>query len=717
MAVYLTPGFGAGYQGFLPTGLPNVSGKIFTYLAGTSTPTATYTTSAGSVANTNPIILGPSGYIPNEIWQSGGQAIKIVVQDALGNPISTNDNLTGIGDPASIGNVVSQIVAGSNIVVSPGGGTGIVTVSAPSVAIPYGVDSGSVNSVSLTLTGIVAYTDGMIVAGRVGFNNTGASTLNINGLGAKAIINQNNCQLLPGEMSAGIPYIFIYSSAGSTGFSLVGGTDKEIPVSAFAADNTGVVDATSAINSAITAAAIVGGTVRFNSGTYKISGAGLSLNQSAITSGFASNGRVTLRGSSDGNTKISYPVASGTNTAFTFTGTSTAYSGATYGWYTRFAIEDIHLDGPGNTSTNNGFQFTLAATFSLRNVTVSNFAVGMTCTDCIGALFDNCNFMFNASGFYCSAGAAAVSPNALTFRQCAVMYNTNLGGHVVSPVGFSMYGGYVQNNGNTGSATFKYGLYIDSTANTAGQGVGANIDGVWFESNGDGTGNSWADLLFWSTSGGSGANTVAVTVKGCTFQRSEPASDGHNYYCTNCIQWDTSTSTKASLALIGNTFQAFNTYVSSSSRPYVAISMSSTGKNEFVEFGNLYADPINAGTSEKPTWVTTAGTAPTIQGMLRNKAAMSTSWGNFTGSAGGITINQAFNVSSAVRNAAGNYTINFAQGLGNSPCGTITPISTAGYAYFSGATTNSVTIICNNTADTATDMAFALVMFGGDMVA
>ena len=59
---------GAGAQFFDDSGNPLTGGKVYTYAAGTTTPAATYTTSAGTVANTNPIILDAAGRTPNEIW-------------------------------------------------------------------------------------------------------------------------------------------------------------------------------------------------------------------------------------------------------------------------------------------------------------------------------------------------------------------------------------------------------------------------------------------------------------------------------------------------------------------------------------------------------------------------------------------------------------------------------------------------------------------------
>ena len=99
MTVALSPAFGPGYQGFTVGGLPLSGGLLYTFLAGTNTPAATYTTSSGSIANTNPIVLGPDGRPPFEIWLTTGQAYLFTLKDALNNQIGTYDNITAT-DPA-----------------------------------------------------------------------------------------------------------------------------------------------------------------------------------------------------------------------------------------------------------------------------------------------------------------------------------------------------------------------------------------------------------------------------------------------------------------------------------------------------------------------------------------------------------------------------------------------------------------------------------------
>lgn len=77
-------------------GLPLALGKVYTYLAGTSTPVTTYSNAAGTIANANPIILDAAGrctiYIP-------AQSIKIVVKTADDVEVA-EENLDGISSPA-----------------------------------------------------------------------------------------------------------------------------------------------------------------------------------------------------------------------------------------------------------------------------------------------------------------------------------------------------------------------------------------------------------------------------------------------------------------------------------------------------------------------------------------------------------------------------------------------------------------------------------------
>ena len=96
MTVNLSPIWGAGAQLLDNSGNVLSGGKIYTYAAGTTTPAATYTSSNGLTANSNPIILNSAGRVPYEIWLTDGISYKFVLKDSNDTLIATYDNLTGI---------------------------------------------------------------------------------------------------------------------------------------------------------------------------------------------------------------------------------------------------------------------------------------------------------------------------------------------------------------------------------------------------------------------------------------------------------------------------------------------------------------------------------------------------------------------------------------------------------------------------------------------
>jgi hypothetical protein len=97
MSVFLSPIGGAGWQFFNNDGTVLSGGKIYTYAAGTNTPKATYTTSTGNIAHSNPIILNSSGRVPGgEIWLLTS-TYKFVLNTSTDVLIATYDNISGIG--------------------------------------------------------------------------------------------------------------------------------------------------------------------------------------------------------------------------------------------------------------------------------------------------------------------------------------------------------------------------------------------------------------------------------------------------------------------------------------------------------------------------------------------------------------------------------------------------------------------------------------------
>jgi hypothetical protein len=98
MAVNLSPVAGAAAQFFDNSGQVLTGGKLYTYLAGTTTPAVTYTQSNGITAHANPIVLNAAGRVPDsgEIWLTDSILYKFVLQDQNGVQIATWDNIDGI---------------------------------------------------------------------------------------------------------------------------------------------------------------------------------------------------------------------------------------------------------------------------------------------------------------------------------------------------------------------------------------------------------------------------------------------------------------------------------------------------------------------------------------------------------------------------------------------------------------------------------------------
>jgi hypothetical protein len=96
MAYYLSP---ISRRQFIDAnGSPYSGGKIWTYLAGTTTPATTYKDSLAAASNTNPIILDSEGRTPYSVWFADDVVYKYAVLESDDTPIYTEDNVSGIND-------------------------------------------------------------------------------------------------------------------------------------------------------------------------------------------------------------------------------------------------------------------------------------------------------------------------------------------------------------------------------------------------------------------------------------------------------------------------------------------------------------------------------------------------------------------------------------------------------------------------------------------
>jgi len=123
-----------------------VGGLLYTYAAGTNTPLATYQNQAGTIANTNPVVLNTRGEA--SVWLSNAQ-YKFVLRDSTGTLIWTADNING-PDAATLSTLAAS--NGATLVgFTPSGGAATTVAAQLQTLISSGA---SVISYTPTDTGI-----------------------------------------------------------------------------------------------------------------------------------------------------------------------------------------------------------------------------------------------------------------------------------------------------------------------------------------------------------------------------------------------------------------------------------------------------------------------------------------------------------------------------------------------------------------------------------
>lgn len=165
------------------SGQPLAAGKVYTYYAGSTTPVSLFTSSDKSTNATNPLIL--DGHGKAQVWADG--RYKFVVKDQYDVTQYTLDNLLyGFDD--------STVLWG-------------------------GQSTGSANAHDVTVPATVGvYANGQRVSFIAGYTNTGATTLQLNALGAVSIVKGPNAiSLQAGDIVAGQLVDCVYEAYSGTG--------------------------------------------------------------------------------------------------------------------------------------------------------------------------------------------------------------------------------------------------------------------------------------------------------------------------------------------------------------------------------------------------------------------------------------------------------------------------------------------------------------------
>lgn len=182
MSINLSAFAGAGAQFFDANGVPLSGGLLYTYLAGTTTPATTFTSSSGAQNNTNPIVLNSAGRTPAEIWVNGGVFYKFVLKTSTYVQIGSYDNIPAIDDITTSSTLIT--VAGTN------------TLTA--TATP-------------TLGG---YAVGQVFSFIPQNTNTDIVTINIDSNGPRYITRDGQVNLAAGDLLAGKMQLIEYDGVG-----------------------------------------------------------------------------------------------------------------------------------------------------------------------------------------------------------------------------------------------------------------------------------------------------------------------------------------------------------------------------------------------------------------------------------------------------------------------------------------------------------------------
>lgn len=168
------------YRSLTLAGAPNAGGKLYTYVSGTTTNQASYTTYLGNVQNSNPVTFDANGMAA--VWLDDTLTYTLLETDSAGTTIRTVDGVSFAGNANAIR------------------------------YLAYAADTGTANAYIVAPSpAITAYSAGQVVTLKPGNTNTTASTIAVSGLSAKDIKDGNGNAIAPGQLQSNGIYQLTYN--------------------------------------------------------------------------------------------------------------------------------------------------------------------------------------------------------------------------------------------------------------------------------------------------------------------------------------------------------------------------------------------------------------------------------------------------------------------------------------------------------------------------
>jgi len=502
MAVNLSPYGGVGAQFLDNSGNVLTGGKIFTYAAGTTTNQVTYTTSAGNIPHSNPIILDASGRVPSggEIWLTDGLSYKFILRDANDVLIATYDNVTGIN---------SNFIAFTNQQEIQTATAGQTVFNLTTMTYQP-----ATNSLTVFVDGVNQYGPGAQYA----YLETDNDTVTfVNGLHVGAQVKFTTSQLNSNaSQSDAFQVSYTPPFTNSVGTNVGDKLSETISVTDFGAVGDGVTDDTVAIQNAIDyCVTSLKGVIFIPAGTYN------------TTAPIRLYTNISLLGEGSGISTIS----KSTNT--NGTGSNTARGGTiTDSYVYDDIIQLIHADNQYTYDVNirglrliktayaansHGIYYPRAAYLNVEDVHIINTQHGTFTYDSFVVSFKSVQTQANQYGFsYVDDGAGLNSGTTATFQNCAVNFDVT----VAEPIaGFNLnlltYSNIISSgvdNGNrtdNGQAT-AYFLQSSNSIVVTGCGVENHTGRAIYLGSGSAT---FTDLRTIGVKGSTAPNAATVTAE------------------------------------------------------------------------------------------------------------------------------------------------------------------------------------------------------------
>jgi hypothetical protein len=354
--------------------------------------------------------------------------------------------------------------------------------------------------------------------------------------------------------------------------------------------NNGVYDATLAMQRLAAECAANGFVGKLPAGKFSISEPVLFDEQSTAV---VSDRRGSLRGAGITQTEIKAQ-ANGVYAALNFLGSATS-GGIGLG----IKPGGFLLSGP-ETDVGTGLQLNQYAFWSMDEMYIKGFDIGINAIDCLSVQFANIFIRNNRRGLI--AGYENFSrPNAWTLTNVDFGLNKEYGAFISEPALFSIDGGAVQGNGIGGAGLFGFrGGILVSNSGTEGA-IGVNMRNLYFEANaGD------ADISI------TGNQQIAVhNFDGCNFMKLNSGN-----FVTNNVRVEVYSPAINTINFSGCGFEHAGSYLPSAARPYVNVlaingTVNDLGGNYF-QSDLEYVDLVKFGIGSRSGAIPASGTGATL---------------------------------------------------------------------------------------------------------